>query len=342
MEKEPSREEVMALWRACFGDSGEFTRFYFDAKYRDENALVHRDASGTAVAALQSIPYEMTYAGGVISATYVSGACTLPAWRGQGIMTRLLARSLRRDRQRGIALSLLIPGSAGLFDYYGRQGYAPVFEYRVVEEEAAREGVPGLQAREARPAEAFPYFDARSRERGCCVQHDREDFSAIVTDLHAGGGTLLGAFTASGSIAGVALAVPAGGRVLVKDFACDSPAARRALVAGLAARWQGWRQEWRELPVAGAATRHGMARVVDAGRLLQAYAASRPGERLAIRVADEILPANSGVYMLRDGECRHVKRHAGTTDAVMDAGELTGWLSRRFPGDPPYMSLMLD
>ena len=33
------KREVMELWRVCFDDTEEFIQFYFDKKYKDENAL---------------------------------------------------------------------------------------------------------------------------------------------------------------------------------------------------------------------------------------------------------------------------------------------------------------
>jgi predicted acetyltransferase len=85
-----------------------------------------------------------------------------------------------------------------------------------------------------------------------------------------------------------------------------------------------------------------MARVVDAGQLLRLYATGHPGERLAIRFTDEILPENSGIFTLDGGVCHRVERWAGALPVEMDAGALTGWLLRRQPGCVPCMSLMLD
>ncbi|MDR2131661.1 MAG: GNAT family N-acetyltransferase [Odoribacteraceae bacterium] len=338
-----TRAGVMELWHLCFGDTREFIRFYFNAKYRAGNTFVHRDARGTIVAALQMVPYRMTYAGRTVAISYLSGACTRPERRGEGIMSRLLTGALLEMQARGVALCALIPGEERLFHYYGRMGFVPVFDYRAVEwtgdgEGAAREVGPGDEAMEA----VYRYFQARMLERGCCVQHDREDFSAIVEELLASGGALPVAFTAAGAVEGVAFAVPVEDRVVVKEHACDSPAARRALSRALSGRWPGRRQEWREVPLAGPVVHHGMARVTDAGALLRAYAAHYPGERQTIRVTDALLPANDGRFEIRGGRCRRAGRSAGAADAGVDAGELTRRLLTRFPGHPPHMSLMLE
>ncbi|MDR1273704.1 MAG: GNAT family N-acetyltransferase [Odoribacteraceae bacterium] len=347
MKHEASRAEVMALWRLCFEDTEAFTRFYFDAKYQEGNTLVYRDATGEMVAALQMIPYRMTYAGGMIDASYISGACTHPSHRGEGIMKRLLADAFQKMRARGVALSILIPQEPWLFDYYYRQGYVAVFDYRMEEETGEGRRPTGLGVREVRPGEErmedlYAYFDARMRERGCCVQHDRADFTVIVEDLLSSEGALLGVFSDTGAVVGIAFAEPMEGGVRVKEYSCDSCEGRRALVLALAGRWKGWRQEWRELPSEGPVVHHGMARVVDAGQLLRLYADSHPGERLAIQFTDEMLPENSGIFVLDEGVCHRVERQTGALPVEMDARTLTGWLSRCQPGSAPWMSLMLD
>ena len=41
----------------CFDDTEEFIQFYFDKKYKEENALVYWDEQGAAIAALQTLLY---------------------------------------------------------------------------------------------------------------------------------------------------------------------------------------------------------------------------------------------------------------------------------------------
>ena len=74
MKESMKKQAVMELWRLCFDDTEEFIRFYFEKKYREENALVFWDEQGAAIAALQMPPYPMTFAGRQIVAGYISGA----------------------------------------------------------------------------------------------------------------------------------------------------------------------------------------------------------------------------------------------------------------------------
>ena len=56
------KQQIVNLWRTCFGDSEAFISLYFDRVYKDENAMtIEKD--GKIVSALQIVPYTMTYLG---------------------------------------------------------------------------------------------------------------------------------------------------------------------------------------------------------------------------------------------------------------------------------------
>ena len=61
------KQQIVNLWRTCFGDSEAFISLYFDRVYKDENAMtIEKD--GKIVSALQIVPYTMTYLGTEITA----------------------------------------------------------------------------------------------------------------------------------------------------------------------------------------------------------------------------------------------------------------------------------
>lgn len=97
-------------------------QLYFDRVYKDENAMtIEKD--GKIVSALQIVPYTMTYLGTEISVAYISGVCTAPEERGQGLCGNSCKRHSRKwngvrslsplDPCRSLAIRLL-PGT-GLY-----------------------------------------------------------------------------------------------------------------------------------------------------------------------------------------------------------------------------------
>lgn len=345
--RDMKKEEVMALWKACFHDTDEFVRFYFERKYRDEDALVWRDGTGKAVAALQMLPYPMTFGGAEVATSYISGACTLPEARSRGIMRRLLAEAFGKMRARGVAFSTLIPQEEWLYDYYARLGYAPVF--RCVEERYVagdKRTVDGVRVEavgefSGLSEELFDYFSSRMRGRFCCVQHPREDYDTVVQDLFASGGKFVTARGVRNEVLGMAFAFPRDGEGLVADWLYDSVKAHDALVAGALDALGVRGVVCRAVARGSAGVRRGMARVIDAEQVLRLYVREHRECGRVIRIVDEQLPVNTGIYRLEGGTSSKVTTPVSSSVPEMTIGELTRWVTRS-DGDAPFISLMVD
>lgn len=92
------REQVKKLWKLCFNDSDEFTEMYFRLRYNNEVNIAIQSGE-EVIAALQILPYPMTFGGKEISTGYVSGACTHPDYRNRGAMRELLSQAFARMQQ---------------------------------------------------------------------------------------------------------------------------------------------------------------------------------------------------------------------------------------------------
>ena len=181
------KQQIVNLWRTCFGDSEAFISLYFDRVYKDENAMtIEKD--GKIVSALQIVPYTMTYLGTEISVAYISGVCTAPEERGQGLMRQLLQETFEEMERREVAISALIPADPWLFDYYREQGYTEAFDYSV--ETYIRPNTPVqlpkitvIQPEVPTTDELFAYFNRKLRERPSCILHSQDDFIKDTTEV---------------------------------------------------------------------------------------------------------------------------------------------------------------
>lgn len=345
------------MWRQCFDDTEEFIHFYFEKKYREENALVYRDGQGDAVAALQMPVYPITFAGTVVQSGYISGACTHPLARARGIMTRLLVEAFHVMRGRGIPVSTLIPASDWLYGYYGKMGYAAVFDflperYTVLDRPVAGDyRVEAIREEAALGDELYGYFSEMMLQRHGCVQHDREDFNLVVEDLRMSGGALLVAYGGADHIVGMAFAEPRGNHVLVKDWLYVSEEVKMALLSGIMTRLDAAEVLCRSLPTGEGDEHRGMARVLDVERMLRLYAIYHPEQHFVVKVTDEWLPENTGIYRVGTGDCR--KEDTGEAMTELSVQELTELLfgyhperyadvASHFKVSRPFISLMLD
>ena len=113
------REKVKNLWKLCFNDSEEFTELYFRLRYNNDINIAIQSGE-EVIAALQMLPYPMTFEGEDIHTAYISGACTHPDYRNRGVMHELLSQAFARmlhnkcrlihpDTGRTVAVRLLWP-----------------------------------------------------------------------------------------------------------------------------------------------------------------------------------------------------------------------------------------
>ena len=117
------REKVKKLWKLCFNDNDEFVDMYFNLRYNSE-VNVAIESGDEVIAALQMLPYPITFHGNSVPTAYISGACTHPDYRSRGVMRELLSQAFGRMYRNNITFTTLIPAEPWLFGYYARVGYA--------------------------------------------------------------------------------------------------------------------------------------------------------------------------------------------------------------------------
>lgn len=121
-------EQLKSLWKSLFGDTEAFISLFFHEAVREENICVLEE-KGRILSALYMLPYPFRIWNQEVTASYISGAGTLPEAQGRGLMRRLLIDSFKEMERRQIPLSILIPAEPWLYGFYEKSGYATVFAY---------------------------------------------------------------------------------------------------------------------------------------------------------------------------------------------------------------------
>lgn len=115
------------IWSVCFSDTSEGTDFVMKNIY-PESRCYGCFSGSLCCAALYLIDALIPGKDGVLyKGHYLFGAGTLPAFRGLGIMSRLIEYSLSDSLKEGDKASVLLPASQGLYSYYGKLGYKPLY-----------------------------------------------------------------------------------------------------------------------------------------------------------------------------------------------------------------------
>ncbi|MDR0973364.1 MAG: GNAT family N-acetyltransferase [Prevotellaceae bacterium] len=337
------KEEVKRLWRLCFDDTEAFIKLYFRDKYTSANnrCIIKDDR---VIAALQVLPYEMTFLDTRISTEYISGACTHPAYRKQGLMAQLLETTLAQQYTEKIPLTFLIPATLPLIEYYRRFGFVPAFwssvhDYRLDEIPRLQEAIRVVCPRGMQDM-IWHYCTTHMSQRASCIQHSRMDYRVVTRDLHLAGGNIVSAYLHS-HLVGVAFVIPTEQRVIIKDIFTDDPQVAYEIIARC---MEYHNKKYARLfaPVKNEedVMLSGMARFVHLQSILEQYAAVHPTADKHIYLTDEQLPENTAYYDIKEGSCRKsTEPQPNTSYTSLTIGQLTdAILSPR----TPFLSLMLN
>ncbi|EKU90540.1 GNAT family N-acetyltransferase [Bacteroides oleiciplenus] len=343
------REKVRKLWKLCFSDSKEFVDMYFHLRYNSE-VNVAIESGDEVIAALQMLPYPMTFCGSEVPTAYVSGACTHPDYRSRGVMRELLSQAFGRMYRNDVAFSTLIPAEPWLFDYYARMGYVTAFHYGQRTFHLPADGKDTFpptgiawqfQTFTDYSEDAYQYLNRKMQERPCCLQHTEGDFRVILADLNLSEGYI---FTLSNELGISALAIAYPDENLsvlhIGELLSDTPEAEHLLLTHICRRMQAETLHITQpLMKDQSAFNLGMIRIIQAKPVLQLYAATHPEEEMNIDLVDEQLSANNGYYYLNKGKCMYSHRRIPGAHERLTIGQLT---EKIFSGEKAYMSLMLN
>ena len=337
------KNNVKKLWELCFNDSKAFTELYFTLRYRDDiNLCIEKE--NDVIAAMQLIPYDMIYFSQIIPTTYISGACTHPEHRKQGIMGNLLAEALTHMYHNGTILSTLIPAEPWLFDYYAKFGYLSTFQYcrECFNCQTQRPIIIGncTLLKNCLKEETVCFIRQKQAERNCYLLHSEEDFKVILEDLNISGGHTF-TLVKEKEIVAAAIAYPGNNSEWrVDELVYNSSIEKEALLSLIC-------KELKQdaLSIIAPHTENevcttlGMARIIHAEKALQHYAIAFPQEELHIHLTDKLIAENNGYYSLSNGMCMKHDTEKVSTFTEMSIEELT---QKLFATHYPYMNLMLN
>lgn len=310
-----------ALWKTCFEDDETFVDFYFTYCASQHYIAIRYD--GTRPIAHIGFPSywlrPTRESKQAVMIQYVSGACVLPEYRGQGIMREMLLEQLNAlagDIPTYVGLGL-IPADEGLRGYYHRTlGFDTVGERYETDDLSAVIAL-GRTAPQL-TALPLPHLLGHSlRVSGDGLYTSDLECESILLEYTLYPHTAVEAIPAEHP--GATERVPyfsalclarATDETLYIDYIIGTEAERRAMTDRLSARYGTTRTiirlsttEAEHLGVQG--TPLGMLRLASIVRLLERCAADRPQLKDAFTYRDELLPQLSGSYYIEAGRVRH-------------------------------------
>ena len=354
------KNQTRTLWDKCFSEEDKrFVDFYFEKRYNEQDNI-HIEKDGKVVSAMQLISYPFSYYGKTIGCSYLSGCCTDPDYRSQGLMNDLIINALTQAKNNGACFAALIPATESLFNYYEGTNFIPTFDYSKIRikrqqttdngQQTATISVFDNESESETFYQVYDYFNTKMRSRNCCIQHDEYDFSVITEDLELFDNHLLVAKYGE-DICGLAFCYLRNGEIFIKDVFAESSAIFSDLITAAANTFDNETINIFLPPVPGQKTHKlGMARIIDAETMLRIYAMTHPKMKIEISIVDPILTHNNGTYYINNGVLDK-KNSIGAN--VVDIEQLTQALFgynienlpeklQAFNKQAAFMSLMLD
>lgn len=304
------------------------------------------------MAALQLLPYPMTFYGTVLPMDYISGACTHPDFRNQGLMSTLLQQALETMIQMDSVFTTLIPAEPWLFDYYARFGYAPVFQtYDTVHQNPSAElhdlysdeEITCIKNEEELKETTLWMDKVYKKQYDCCVLHPWEDLQMVYASQQLEGGHMY-VLKRKKQLQAVAFAIPTSTDTWqIEDLISVDPKAGERLLQQICRIHQLTKIN-RTMSSSTADTNHkaellGMARILQVHQVLKIYAKKHQSLELHLHIEDKQIPINNGYYLLKQGQCERSNQPFTETCTSYTIGELS---KKVLAPLHPHMSLMLN
>lgn len=151
---------------------------------------------GKVCAALYMIIYDLPQGGEPLPVSYLYALATKKEYQGRGIMAALVEKSLDLSRERGHALSVLVPAQPSLADYYRRFGYEYSFSrfeafFSRSQLEAFSGGFSPISLKPANSEEIWQLYSRSPFYGEGCIRLIEEQNSFYLEELNSGGGKAL-------------------------------------------------------------------------------------------------------------------------------------------------------
>jgi predicted acetyltransferase len=273
-----------ALWKSSFDDTDAYIDWYFENKVLPGQSLGMFDSG--LVSVLHMIPYTISVQRRPLKSAFIAGAATDGARRGEGLMRTLLRESLALMRQRGILLTHLYPFKHAFYERLGWGTYSYVRKQDITAAASLNRSADVFETDDA--SLLMPLYQKMMRRYDGYVVRGPREWKWRLDELAVDGGKA--AVLIEGDAASAyMLYYERGGTVDVIETVYLDEASVGGLIAWLFQN--GCKRVKYHLPDDRNGAPHGMARVVDAKALLEAFGAQALLDHAS--VADALAPWNN-------------------------------------------------
>ena len=273
-----------ALWKQAFGDSDAFIDTYFKNKVLPGQSLGLFD--GGLVSVLHMLPFIIRVQGRDMPTAYIAGAATDTAHRGRGHMKTLLYKALKLMKARGILMTHLYPFRHSFYEKFGWATYSYVRKI-TISRQSAHAMVDIVETDNAQLM--APLYAAMMKRFDGYVVRSAREWRWRIEELKSDGGRVI-VLKKGGAPSAYMMVYETDGKVEAVETVYTDEADAAALADHLLSQGAG-QVRYNLAADDERAEPHAMARVVDAGALLDALGAGQLLENM--RITDDFASWNN-------------------------------------------------
>ena len=184
------RGSASDLWRSIFEDSEEFTNWYFQKRFRPEHSFAAFDGD-TLVSMTLGRGTEIFVGGRMHEALLISGVATLPEYRKQGLMHKLVQMQLDDAKASGFACCYLYPVQESI---YASLGFRTGTHALLIRSDDTRVHKPFTIKEGENLHDMCAVYDAALRCRNGMQKRGEDEFRMILEDYAMDGSRTLIAY----------------------------------------------------------------------------------------------------------------------------------------------------
>ena len=221
--------QLKDIWKTVFGDTQPYSEMFFEHRYPRSRAMVAAEGD-RVVSMLLLLPLTAVSGKERFDASYIYAVSTLPQYRSRGISSELLDKTHSLLRLEGAALSLLVPASDSLFDFYACRGFEEEF-FLDIRMALGDPSGPKFDVKQTSLTDMLQLRNRYFSQSQLFCEWDKPALGYQDIEASAMGGRCL--MFSEAACSGYALCYPTTNGVLVKEFAgnCDLQKAANTISA---------------------------------------------------------------------------------------------------------------
>jgi predicted acetyltransferase len=299
---------IRELWKEGFGESTAFLDFYFPRYFDWESALISRQDYGEISASAITAPFEMKLLENFIPATYILGVVTHPSHRKKGLSSALMKESLFRQKEEGILVSTLIPAEPYLFDIYSKYGFGEVFtikeaieSYKDMKENLGKAKIftKENEIPEALFESLYDFYTDAYKGLDTTLLKSQKDFELCINEFLIFEGSIM-ILSKEGLISAIGFIRDKLSPVYIKELLSIDAKSKQALINSVL-ELNKMEEILVKSPSEGASseTRLGMARIIDAVKILELSFLDKDIP-LKISISDSLISDNNITFSIEN------------------------------------------